>query len=184
MKVLTIAATNSRNSINRRLLDHAADALRAEVDPGAEVSALDLNDHEMPIYSVDREAESGVPEAAQRFLDRIAAADVLLISYAEHNGHYSVAWKNVFDWASRLRKDVFQDKPMVLMAASPGPGGARNVLAAAVSAAPFHGGQVAGSFSVARFGEAFDAEAGRLKDQELSRALSEALGGLRLAEAA
>jgi NAD(P)H-dependent FMN reductase len=59
---------------------------------------LDLNDYEMPIYSIDRETEDGIPEEAQRFYDELGAVDAILISFAEHNGAYTAAYKNIFDW--------------------------------------------------------------------------------------
>ena len=54
MNILALAATTSRQSINARLLSHAADLLAADILPGAKISFLYLNDFEMPIYSVDR----------------------------------------------------------------------------------------------------------------------------------
>ncbi|CRK76086.1 hypothetical protein NIG5292_02143 [Nereida ignava] len=55
MKLLAFAATNSRVSINRALIDFAADRLKAKNATGIEIEILDLNDFEMPIYSIDRE---------------------------------------------------------------------------------------------------------------------------------
>lgn len=63
MKVLAFAATNSRNSINKALVTHAAELLQRNA--GAELEILDLNDFEMPIYSIDREQDSGIPEPAR-----------------------------------------------------------------------------------------------------------------------
>ena len=129
MNILALAATTSRQSINARLLSHAADLLAADILPGAKISFLDLNDFEMPIYSVDREAASGIPEAAMRFHAAIGAADALLFAFAEHNGHFTAAYKNLFDWTSRVEKvgamsNLYQGKPMVALGTSPGPGGA------------------------------------------------------------
>ncbi len=52
--------------------------------------------------------------------DAIVAADAIVISFAEHNGHYTAAYKNTFDWASRIDRKAFGDKPAVLLSAVPG----------------------------------------------------------------
>ena len=93
-KILAFGASNSRNSINKQLVTYAAGQLT-----DVEVLLLDLNDFEMPIYSIDREKESGIPELAQQFKQHILDADGILISFAEHNGAYTAAFKNVMDWA-------------------------------------------------------------------------------------
>ncbi len=103
MKILAFAASSSRNSINKALGTHATSRLQAEFLPDAEVEILDLNDYEMPLYSIDRERECGIPAHAQRFFEQIGQADALVISYAEHNGTYTAAFKNLFDWTSRIQ---------------------------------------------------------------------------------
>ncbi|MFC3034385.1 NADPH-dependent FMN reductase [Pseudoalteromonas fenneropenaei] len=162
MKVLAFAATSSRQSINKQLVSYAATLV-----PNATVEVLDLNDYEMPIYSSDREAESGIPAAAQQFFSKIGEADAVFVSFAEHNGSYTAAYKNIFDWASRINQKVFQNKAMVLMATSPGPGGAQSVLGSAVGSAPFFAADVKGSLSVPSFYDNFDVEKGELRNAEL-----------------
>jgi NAD(P)H-dependent FMN reductase len=51
-------------------------------------------------------------------LDKIAGADILVVSMAEHNGNYSASFKNVFDWCTRI--SGFSRKAMLLMASSRG----------------------------------------------------------------
>jgi chromate reductase len=128
MKILAFAASSSKKSINKRLVTYAASLLE-----GADVEVLDLNDFEMPLFSVDKEEELGHPALAKAFLSKIAASDALIISFAEHNGSYSAAYKNLFDWCSRAGAKVFHDKPLVLLATSPGARGAASVLAAATT---------------------------------------------------
>lgn len=179
MKILAFAASTSSQSINRQLVRHAADVLTAEIMPDAEVELIDLNDYEMPIYSADREQAGGVPDQASQFRGKIAAADALLISFAEHNGHYTAAYKNTFDWASRLEGKVYAGKPMVCLATSPGKGGAGNVLGAAINSAPHFGAEVKGSLSVPLFGENFDEDSGALSNAALAADLRAALNGLK-----
>lgn len=178
MKVTAFAATSSRKSINKQLVSYAAGLVDS-----AQVEILDLNDYEMPLFSEDREAEFGHPEAAQQFLDKIADSDALIVSFAEHNGSYTVAYKNVFDWASRINPKVFQNKPVVFLATSPGPGGANSVLSSAVNSAPFFDGDVKASLSVPSFYENFDTESGRLTNVELNDRLSDAVRSLNPAAA-
>jgi len=171
MKVLAFAASSSSRSINRALVRHAAARLREELLPDLTLVELDLNDYELPVYSIDREQAGGVPEAARRFLAELGAADGLLISYAEHNGLYTAAFKNLFDWASRLNPKVFQGKPTLALATSPGARGGAGVLKAAQGSAPHYGAELVGSLSVPKFHEAFDLEAGALRDPALAEQL-------------
>ena len=172
-KILAFAASNSSNSINRQLVEYAASLIDA-----VEIETLDIHDFEMPIYRADREVEQGIPQFAHDFLGRLAAVDGLLISFAEHNGSYPAAFKNLFDWCSRIGRDVWQGKPMVLLSTSPGAGGAARVLEAAASAAPHFGGEVRATLSVPRFFESFDVAAGKLKDEEIDAQLRAAVGML------
>lgn len=121
----------------------------------------------------------GIPEAAHRFRAVIGAADALLISFAEHNGNNTAAFKNLFDWTSRIDTKVWQGKPMVLLSTSPGQGGGGRSLAIAKSGAPFYGGEVLAEFSLPRFYENFDAEAGAVNDPELVAGVEAALAPLR-----
>jgi NAD(P)H-dependent FMN reductase len=173
LKILAFAATNSRDSINKAVISYAAKLLADE-----EVEIIDLNEYEMPLYSIDREREIGIPEAARRFYEKIGDADALLISFAEHNGFYTAAYKNLFDWASRIDKKVYQGKPAVLLATSPGPGGARRVLQVAKESAPIFGMDVQADLSIPRFYENFDMEYNLINDSEIKGQLELALARL------
>ena len=89
--------------------------------PNADVETLDIHDYEMPIFSAEREQQLGQPDLAKKFFAKIGAADALVVSFAEHNGTYSAAYKNLFDWTSRIDQKLFQNKPTLLLATSPGP---------------------------------------------------------------
>ena len=161
MKIIAFAGSNSSKSINKKLATYAASLFE-----NADVEILDLNDYELPLFSVDREAVLGKPQLAQDFLDKIASADLLVLSLAENNGNYSAAFKNLFDWCSRIRTDVFQDKPMLLMATSPGRRGGRSVLDIAQSNLPRYGGNIKAEFSLPSFNETFDVAKGAIADAE------------------
>jgi NAD(P)H-dependent FMN reductase len=170
MKLLAFAASSSKKSINKQLVTYAASLL-----DGAEVEVLDLNDYEMPLFSEDKEAEIGSPELAAQFFAKIGSCDALMISFAEHNGSYTTAYKNLFDWCSRIDQKLFQGKPMVMLATSPGGRGAQSVLAAAVASAPHFNGDVKASVSVPSFHENFDAEAGTIRKAEIRQELLSAV---------
>ena len=178
MKVLAFAASNHSKSINKKLVTYAASLLKEKYLPNADIEIIDLNDYEIPIYSQDREAESGIPELAHQFFNKIGEADALIVSYAEHNGSYSAAYKNIFDWASRIDSKVFQNKPMLILSTSPGKGGASSVLASAINSAPFFAAEVKGSLSVPNFYENFDVDSRVLKNDELKMKLDVALATL------
>ncbi len=178
MKIIAFAASTSSKSINKQLIRYAANRIESGLIPDAQVSVVELESFEMPIYSSDRQEAGGVPQQAQQFFDAIAAADAVVISFAEHNGHVTAAYKNTFDWASRIDRKVFGDKPGVLLATAPGPGGGANVLAASIASAPHFGLDVRASLSIPRFGDNFDTEAGVLTNPELDTKLTEALSKL------
>lgn len=162
MKVLAIGATNSTTSINQQLAAYTAGLVE-----GAQVEVLDLNEFEMPIYSEKREQDSGIHQHAQRFFDKIGESDAVVISFAEYNGSYTAAFKNVFDWVSRIDMKVYQGKPVVMLATSPGPGGATSVLSSAVNSAPYFDADVKGSMSVPSFYDNFDMETGEMTNLEM-----------------
>ena len=156
MKILAFGGSNSRESINKQLATFAAKQF-----DNADVEVLDLNDYEMPIFSVDREKHEGIPQLALKFAEKIDQADLLIISLAEHNSAYSTAFKNIFDWISRIKdRKHFGEKPVFLLATATGPGGGKHVLAAFEARSPFSGAQVLQSFSLPKFNENFDAEKG------------------------
>lgn len=177
MKILSFAATSSKQSINKQLIACATPLLQ-ERGSDITVETIDLNDYEMPIYSIDRQNEGGIPQQATDFFDKIGQSDAVLVSFAEHNGSYTAAYKNIFDWASRVDMRVYQDKPTVMLSTSIGPGGGATVLKTAVTSAPFFGNDVVADLSIPSFTENFDTGAGVLSNTELDRDLRSALGKL------
>ena len=177
MKTLAFAASTSRHSINRALINHAAARL-GEIMPAAQIETLDLNQYEMPIYSIDREREGGIPAPAKAFFGRIGAADAVLVAFAEHNGFVTAAWKNVFDWMSRIDMKLWQGKPVVMLAATPGPRAGENVLASQKLLAPHFGADLRGTLGIGKWAEAWDGGAERLTRPEDITALDDMLGRL------
>lgn len=145
-KILVFAGSNSKQSINKELATYAAGFL-ADV----QIQLLDLNDFPLPIYSVDLEREQGFPKPAVDFLQTIKESDAILISLAEHNGTYTAVFKNLLDWLSRIESECFQNKPMLLLATSPGQRGGFGVLTAAIERFPRHGAQIIETFTLPTF---------------------------------
>ena len=148
--IIAFAGSNSRNSINKQLAVYTANQVE-----GANVTILDLNDFDLPLYGMDLEMEQGIPVDAQRFLDMIKATDGIVLSLAEHNGAYSTAFKNVFDWMSRIDGKLWSNVPMFLMATSPGGRGGSSVLDIAKGRFPYMGGNIVADFSLPSFGQNF-----------------------------
>ncbi len=163
MKILAFAASSNKNSINKKLATYAANLAE-----NAEIDIIDINDYEMPIFSEDREKELGQLQQAKDFYQKIGEADAIIISYAEHNGTYTAAYKNLFDWTSRINQKVYQNKAMVILATTPGPGGASSVLNTAVTSGPYFAANIIGSLSVPSFYDNFDSETGKLSNQALN----------------
>lgn len=153
MKITAFGASNSKNSINKKLALYTASLIE-----NAEVNLLDLNDYEMPIYSEDHEKENGIPEKVKLFVKNFADTNLIIISFAEHNGTYTTAFKNILDWSTRVKRGFLNKKPMFILSASPGPRGAISVLNTAISSMPHFDGEVKAHYSFPNFYENFDVE--------------------------
>lgn len=166
MKIIAFGGSNSKNSINKKLAAYAASLFKNAV-----VEVIDLNDYEMPLFGVDLEKKVGQHDLAQAFLEKLATADVLVISLAEHNGNYSTPFKNILDWSSRITKNIFSEKDMLLMATSPGARGGASVLDIANNAFPRFGANIKATYTLPNFNDNFDEEKGEISNVELQKEL-------------
>jgi chromate reductase len=173
MKIVAFAGSPSKKSINKKLAVYAAGLFE-----NAQVEVLDLNDYEMPLFSVDKELEIGQHSLAKAFLEKIAIADFLVVSLAEHNGNYSTAFKNTVDWCSRINPKIFQEKPMLLMAASPGARGGASVLEIAKNNFPRFNTDIKAVFSFPSFNDNFDVENNCISNPELDLQLKDIIKNL------
>lgn len=158
-KILVFGASSSKKSINKQFAEFAAK------ESTFEYHLIDLNDFEMPLYSADIEMTSGIPEKARKFKDLINNSKGIIISLAEHNGSYTAAFKNLLDWSSRVEKGLWSNKPMLLMATSPGRRGGKNVLDHALGYFPHMGAKIIAHYSLPSFNENFDGK--KIKHQEI-----------------
>ena len=166
MKIIAFGGSNSTQSINKHLATYAASLFE-----NAEVEVLDLNDFAMPLFSVDLEKEVGQHDLAKAFLAKLGSADILVVSLAENNNNYSAAFKNLFDWCSRIAKEVFQQKPMLLLATSPGSRGGASVLEIGRNALPRYGADIKATFSLPAFNANFDLNQNKITNAELDKEL-------------
>lgn len=157
MKVLAFGASYSRESINKQFAHFAA---RYFVHPTVEMELLDLNQFQLPIFTVDIEKEQGHPQAVHDFVAKLDSADLIIISMAEHNGSYTSAFKNLFDWASRVKGNTFENKKIFLLSTSTGGRGGAGVIAAARDRFPRHGAEIVGQFSLPFFDKNFNPQQG------------------------
>lgn len=166
MKIIAFGGSNSTHSINKHLATYAAGLFE-----NGDVEVLDLNDFAMPLFSVDLEKEVGQHDLAKAFLAKLGSADILVVSLAENNNNYSAAFKNLFDWCSRIAKEVFQQKPMLLLATSPGSRGGASVLEIGRNALPRYGADIKATFSLPAFNANFDLDQNKISNAELDKEL-------------
>ena len=159
MKIIAFGASYSRDSINKEWARFVAFQISKE---SSEV--LDLNDFDLPVYTVERE-KNGIPKAVGLFISKLNSADLLVISFAEYNGSYTAGFKNLFDWASVHTLKMFEGKKLILLSTAPGKRGGKTVLNAAIERFPRHGGEIIGTMTLPNFKENFDPETGFKNDQ-------------------
>ena len=169
MKIIAFGASYSKHSINKEFAGFVAEQFKQD-----EVEILDLNDFKVPLFTVDVEAEIGIPQEVNSFINKVAEADFLIISMAEHNGSYTAAFKSLFDWASRSKSRIFEGKKLLLLSASIGPRGASSVLEAARIRFPRHGAEIIATFSLPNFQDNYAAEKGIL-NEELDKKFKETI---------
>lgn len=130
IKILAFAGSGRKDSVNKKVVAVAAQGAR---EAGAEVTIVNLEDFDMPIFTEDLEAEHGMNKGGQAFKELLMSHDGFLISSPEYNSSYSGLFKNAIDWASRQTGDekpmaAYRGKVAAIMAASPGALGGMRVL--------------------------------------------------------
>ena len=161
MKILAFAGSISSDSINHQLVSYVTTLFSNQ-----DIEILDLNDYQMPMFSSDMEKEIGIHELAQKFADKIDESDLIIMSLAEYNSSYAAAFKNTFDWMSRVKnRKHFGEKPMFLLSTALGPGGGKNVSAEFMKRAPFSGANVITNFVLPKFKENFEIEKGIINEE-------------------
>ena len=151
-RIATIAGSNSSKSINKELVHFVGGLMKDDT----QVDNLDLIKYDVPIYNPDREKETGVPEKITELFNLLKMYDAFIIATPEHNGGLPAFFKNILDWLSRVDRDVFGDKPTLLLATSPGRFGAGKALSTLSGMLPHFGADVKSQYSLASFYDSFD----------------------------
>jgi chromate reductase len=164
-KVLAFAGSTSSTSINKKLATFTAENLQ-----NTSFDVIDLRDFHIPIYSTDEE-QNGFPADVKKFTSLLDNYDGFILSLAEHNGSYAAAFKNVYDWTSRIEAKIFRDKPLLLMATSPGARGGKTVLETGSQTFSRMGAKELISFSLPSFNDNF--KEGEIINEELLASLKD-----------
>lgn len=170
-KILAFAGSNSSRSVNRMLVERAA--ARVTEYP---VTLIDLREFDAPIFSEDLEQSDGVPDRIMKLKELFTEHDAFMIASPEHNGMMPAFFKNIMDWLSRTEGKIFQDKPVLLMSASPGPRGGQTNLMNMKALLPWWGASaVFADVHLGSFYQAFDVGSGTLNDPEEDKRLEQAV---------
>ena len=169
--LIAFSGSLRKDSFNTKVLR----ALPAVAPEGINIALFDIS--ELPLYNQDLDGET-VPEIVAALRAAVAEADGVIIATPEYNHSYSAATKNLIDWASRpfLKGPIIGKKSMVV-AVTPGPGGAVHGAHATTDLLTMLGGTVVGQVTSATIHEKLNGETLQFTDEELARQLREALSG-------
>ena len=160
MNILVFGASSSKNSINKQLATYVANKVE-----NATIKIIDLNDFEMPIYSIDKQ-EIGFPKQAHDFYNLIKESDGIIVSLAEHNSNFTAAFKNILDWVSRIEMKFLEGKKMFVLSTSPGGYGGGNVMEVGLKYFGIAKGEIVESYSLPIFYDNF--KDGKIINEEIN----------------
>jgi chromate reductase len=113
-QILAISGSLREGSYNTALLSAAQQALPQSIS----LASID----EVPLYNGDIESNA-MPGAVIRLKQQLADSAGLLLASPEYNNSVPGVLKNAIDWLSRPSgeiRNVFKDKPVAVIGASPG----------------------------------------------------------------
>lgn len=117
-KILAFSGSNSSESINHQTLEYIIRTSRLE-----HIELISLKSLNVPMFGVDEE-KNGYPAQLVTLHESIQSADILMIATPEHNGNMTSYLKSTLDWLSRINRDFLLEKPVFIVGASTGRGGA------------------------------------------------------------
>lgn len=115
MKVFAFAASYSKASLNKRLLEVALGMVR---EAGHEVDFAEFREFDMPLVDGDLAIGRIVPEGATALGERIQAADAWILACPEYNWSMPGTIKNAIDWLSRIDPIPIERKSVLLLSAA------------------------------------------------------------------
>ena len=161
-RILAFAGSARRESLNRKLLAVAVRETRAA---GGEVTLIDLNEYQLPLYHGDLEDHDGMPANADRLVRLITEHAGLLIASPEYNSLITPLLKNTIDWCTRADPNPLEGRVAAVVSASPGMfGGVRSAQMARQLLLHLGCHVVPAQCTLPRAHEAFEPD-GALKDQ-------------------
>ena len=181
--ILIFAGSARRGAFSRQL---AAAATTIVSEAGGKPTLIDLADFETPLYNADIEDANGIPQSVVDFRHLVATHHGMMIATPEYNGFVTPLLLNMLCWASRPSPgddfgSVFQNKPVALMASSPGRlGGVRVIPRLRDMVAELGMVPVPGFATVPTAGEAFTPR-GRLVDSGIESGMASLVDRLLLA---
>jgi chromate reductase, NAD(P)H dehydrogenase (quinone) len=123
INIVALAGSLKKESQNKKLAQAAANIA---LEAGACVQIIHLEDYDLPLFSEDIEGQLSAEyhDNLQQLRKILDNADGFIMASPEYNGMVPGVFKNTLDWISRSFDDgfgnVFADKPLALMSASPG----------------------------------------------------------------
>ena len=170
MSLLALSGSLRAQYFNTRILG----TLPLLAPQGVTVELFDVTD--LPLYNQDDDAEV-LPESAARLRAAVAAADGVVIATPEYNHSFSAVAKNFIDWASRpFAAGPLLKKPVMLIAAGPGPSGGAHALEATSTLMTLLGCPIVACVGVAGAHEKINDD-GHILDEELAQQLRAGLAG-------
>jgi chromate reductase len=170
-KILAFSGSNHSTSINQQLVNYTASLIT-----DLKVEVLDVGKWDVPIYSIDMDPDE-TPNEITQLTELIQNHDGFIISSPEHNGSTPAFFKNIIDWLSRRSKNVFENKAMLLMSASPGKSGGVNNRKLLEHLLLYLGANITATFSLPSFNQ--NMAEGKLNG-ELFRELHKAVSVLKV----
>ncbi|NBI13808.1 NAD(P)H-dependent oxidoreductase [[Haemophilus] felis] len=152
--ILFLNASNSSRSIHKVVLDALNPLLNQH-----NITYSSILDYDLPFYSEDKEREQGHPPAAKDFVELLHKQDIILLACPEHNGAPPAEFKNLYDWGTRVAaaasKSLFNQRKVIIITTSGGERGGATVANYLSTITPYHGANVVGTHSIAKFYENF-----------------------------
>lgn len=145
-KILAFAGSNSPVSINHKLVEATVNLIDF-----AHVDVISLRDFSVHFYDVEREKQEGVPAKMVELNTILSQYEGFILATPEHNGIPPAFFLNTLDWLSRVNRNIFNDKPMLLMSTSTGFKGGEGALRILESVIPRFGAKVIESYSFPSF---------------------------------
>ena len=173
-KILAFAGSLRKDSFNKKVLNIGVQGAK---EAGGEVTVIDLQDWNLPLFNQDDEAKFGIPQTAVKLKKLFREMDGLLIASPEYNSSITGVLKNTLDWVSRPHPEekeyleCFTGKVAALLSASPGAlGGIRGLVHLRSILGNIGVIVLPGQQSISNAEKAFD-ESGQLKDEKKQKAV-------------